>query len=204
MFWILTPKKTQTLARFEAPDPWNGGRLTRFTLDRCFDGGPVPDYSAFDDDSIPHRYAIKSANGDGHRALPDSLAGLWREKKVHAEQLPSLLHRMEPTLRRSDYFRLMTMNRLQRGIRLYGMKYGAALVGAISALIGLALCLVPPPDRDPVTGVAMLLVAVPVFIVPGRFVHRWQTRRSEQAAWALRELARPDALALGRATSPAH
>lgn len=189
MYWIYTPRKTENLASFEAPDPWHAGQPTSFTLDRCFDGRYVPDYSAFDDQSIPHRYAVKSALDGEHRALPDSLAGLWLEKRVAADRLPALLNALEPELQRSDYFRLMTLNRLQRGIRIYGMTVGGAIVGAIVALGGVSF-LVSPSMGLRVAGGVMLAAGVLLLVLPGRVVRGWKRRRAQQTVRVLEELAR--------------
>jgi hypothetical protein len=133
--WIYTPKKVQNLAHFTAADPWHGDQPTSFDLDRCFDGGFVPDYAAFEDESLPQKFAIRSELEREHRVLPDSLVALWRGGKVPVERLPALLKGLEPNLKRSDYIRLLSMNRLQRGIRTYA----APSFGVFVLLIGTAL-----------------------------------------------------------------
>lgn len=179
MYWIYTPKKTQTLARFETTDPWNGDQRTSFQLDRCFAGGFVPDYAAFDEQSIPHRYALKSALDREHRALPDSLAALWRDGRVAPENLPRLLGDLQPELERSDFFRLMTMNRLQRGIRTYAF----LVLGVVVSLLGLGSMLMSPPE--PAAGVVLIGAGVLFMVFPIRFVRGWQARRTQQMKWAL-------------------
>jgi len=98
MIWVFTPRKPKRVANCAALDPWNEGKKTDFSLDKCFDGGIVPAYAAMDEDSIPHRFALRSREEKQHRALPDSLAALWLKDHIKAEQLPALLHQLEPKL----------------------------------------------------------------------------------------------------------
>lgn len=176
--WIYTPKKVQQLAQFTAADPWNGGQRVQFHLDRCFSRGFVPDYSAYDDESLPSKFAIRSELDKAHRVLPDSLASLWRSGKVTPERLPALLRGLEPNLKRSDFIRLLSMNKMQRGIRTYaGPSFGGFLL-----VLGMALLL----DKElAATGAGMIAVGVLLAAVTVRIMRRLNARRKEQTDWAL-------------------
>src|SRR5262245_21861867 len=172
--WMYTPKKVQNLAHFTAADPWNGNQQTSFELDRCFDGGFVPDYAAFDDESLPQKYAIRSGLEQEHRVLPDSLASLWRSGKVPAERLPALLRGLEPNLTKSDYIRLLTMNRMQRGIRTYA----PPVFGGFLTLMGLPLLAI-----EWEVGVVMVAIGVGLTVFAVKTVRRLNARRQQQSDW---------------------
>jgi hypothetical protein len=174
--WIYTPKKVQNLARFTAPDPWHDNQPTSFDLDRCFDGGFVPDYAAFEDESLPQKYALRSALEREHRVLPDSLASLWRGGKIPPDRLPMLLKGLEPNLTRSDYVRLLSMNRMQRSIRTYA----PPSLGVFLLLIGIALLFVEVETGAVMMAIGALLIAIPV-----RIMRRLNARRRQQTDWAL-------------------
>src|SRR5437879_10134517 len=110
--WIYTPRRVENLAHFNAADPWNGNQQTPFDLDRVFIRSIVPDRTNLEDESKPHKYAIRSALEQHHRTLPDSLVSLWRDGRIPVEHLPPLLKGLEPNLKRSDYIKLLRMTRL--------------------------------------------------------------------------------------------
>src|SRR5690242_13761122 len=103
MFWVYQPKSFQNLARFTAPDPWNGSRPAVFELERCFSRSVLP--NTYEQEARPHKYAIRSGIDRQCRILPDSLTALWKDRRIDAERLPALLKSMEPDLIRSDYVR---------------------------------------------------------------------------------------------------
>ena len=181
MIWLYTPKKVVHLTQFAAPDPWNQGVTTAFDLDKCFDGGFAPSYAAFEEDSLPHRYALRSHLDQQHRALPDSLAGLWRKQIVPPEQLPSLLHQLAPSLQRSDYIRLSTMNPMQRGIRTWA----APFFGVFLLLLGL----IELKANEPSLGGVMIILGLLAIALPLFIISKLNGRRHQQASWALAQYA---------------
>jgi hypothetical protein len=174
--WLYTPKKVQNLVHFTAPDPWHGNQQTAFDLDRCFDGGFVPDYAAFEDESLPQKYALRSELEREHHVLPDSLASLWRSGKIPAERLPALLKGLEPSLVKSDYIRLLTMNRMQRGIRTYA----APIFGGFLALMGLPMLAI-----EWEVGVVIVGLGVGLTVFAVKLVRKLNARRKQQSDWAL-------------------
>ncbi|MGH2360562.1 MAG: hypothetical protein ACRDGM_08480 [bacterium] len=174
---IYNPSRIQKLAQFSAADPWNDNRPTTFVLDRCFDGGYVQDYTVLEDESLPQKYAIKSELEPDHRVLPDSLAWLWRSGKIPTERLPALLKGLEPNLGRSDFIGLLTMNRVQRGVRTYAPQ----VLGVFVFLLGAALLLVP----DLATSVVMMAIGILVIALTRGIVGRLNARRKRQMDWAL-------------------
>lgn len=174
--WIYTPRRVENLAHFSAADPWNGNQQTAFDLDRVFIAGLVPDRTNLDDVSKPHKYAIRSALEQHHRALPDSLVSLWRDGKVPVERLPALLKGLEPNLKRSDYIKLLSMTRLQRIIR----RYAPPVLGLIIALLGLAVTV-----EDAGTGIVMAAIGVLIVVASEAITRRLHARRKQQMEWAI-------------------
>ncbi|MBC8164953.1 MAG: hypothetical protein H7Y20_03650 [Bryobacteraceae bacterium] len=181
MIWLYTPKKVVHLTHFVAADPWNEGKQATFDLDKCFDGGFVPAHAAFDDESIPHRFAIRSRDEKQHRALPDSLAALWRKESVPADQLPALLRQLEPSLERSDYIRLSTMNPLQRSIRTWGGPF----FGVFLILLGVSQL----NANETTTGGVMVALGLLAIGLPLFIISKLSGRRKQQASWALSQVA---------------
>lgn len=179
MLWMLTPEKKRNLARFSAPNPWAGGATANWSFDKCFDGGPAPAYAALDsnEDSLPHRFALRAEGEKEYRALPDSLAALWLKGSLPSESLPALLHSLEPRLIRSDYIRLSTMNPIQRGIRTW-----AAPVFGVFLLV-LAISMFTSGESS--TGLVMLLIAALAIGAPLALFSKFNARRREQQEWAL-------------------
>lgn len=177
MLWLYTPKKVIQLASFTAPDPWNENKSSTFRLDQCFDGGVVPAYAALEETSIPHRFAIRSQAEKQHRVLPDSLAAIWKSNKLPAEALPARLKDLEPTLKRSDYFRLATMNPMQRAIRIWA----APVFGVFLIVLGVALF----NSGSGTEGAILLLAGLLAIAIPLAIFAQLNRRRKEPTEWAL-------------------
>jgi len=181
MKW-LAPTKVQSIARFIACDPWHADQKTPFFLDRCFDRtldrGFVPGY-VLEDESRASRFAIRSDLGRDYRFLPDSLTDLYRRGKVPAERLPALLKGLEPDLKRSDYFRLWSLNQFQRNILTYSLPF----VGAVHALLGSVLLL----DGGDWVNVFQIVLGVTLAAVSLKIAGGLNARRKRQTDWALRQ-----------------
>jgi hypothetical protein len=176
--WIYTPRRVQNLERFRAADPWNGNQEIMFSLDRVFIRSLVPDRTNLEEESKPHKYALRSELDRHHRTLPDSLASLWRDGKVAAARLPALLNGLEPNLRRSDYIKLLSMTRLQRAIRTYA----PPVLGALVVLVGLALWF-----DDPSSGAVMMAIGILIAVLATTTIRRLNARRKQQIEWALNQ-----------------
>ncbi len=101
-----------------------------------------------------------------------------------------LLKGLELDLKRSDYFRVMTLNRMQRAIRTGGIKFLGWMLGGFLMLGGFVLRFMPPPDRQIVPGSVMIVVGPLLVMIPIRIVRGWQARRKQQIEWALGQGAR--------------
>src|ERR1700744_1154712 len=197
--WIwYTPssllRQTPMLARregtFSAGDPWNGGRQAQFTIEvhrmaqkaaaqaiarnrKLLQGGNKVLLGA-------DLFSIRSSiDGRSHR-LPESLAELLREKRVAANALPRLLHELEPSLRKSDYWPLLH----SRMLEWFGGCFG---LGSFAFLAWIAL-IIPRDAID--TGNMVILVSsmtVTFAIFPATLVlaRHWRNRRRTQVATIL-------------------
>jgi hypothetical protein len=176
MLWTYRPKSVQELTHFRAADPWNEDRPAAFHLLRCFSSAVLPLAVAYEDESRPQRLAILSELDEEFRFLPDALTALWKNGRIPAERLPALLKQLEPGLIRSDFFRLLALNGMQRGVRTWA----APCVGLIWVLAGS----VAMTDSILFGGT---LAALGVIIAVGSFtlVRKWTRRRQHQVSWAL-------------------
>jgi hypothetical protein len=104
----LIPRRIRTAGSFEAPDPWNGGRVAPFRLEvyKLFPGH-VTDPRDFRDGTM-HTWGAKAMYGirseiDGvERLLPTFLGEAWAAGKVTPERLPGLLASI-PDLTQKDF-----------------------------------------------------------------------------------------------------
>jgi hypothetical protein len=109
---------------FMAADPWNGGQSSQFTVEfyKTVPKGMGREYGA----RMAKLHGVdlfnirSSAGGPSHR-LPDSLTDLWRSKRVATEALPRLLHELQPSLRKYDYYRILHHRRFEWGGALYAL-----------------------------------------------------------------------------------
>jgi hypothetical protein len=118
----LRPVKVRTLREFTAADPWsdrNAARwsisLFRFVMEDYAVGAawkemdPTRPRAADDDPGLDGRTLRRDevigleTRDDRPRLLPRMLTRRWLEGEVRDEVLPSLLHRLEPRLRRVDF-----------------------------------------------------------------------------------------------------
>lgn len=96
------PVRLRTLARFLASDPWSGHHLTEYTVDD-FVMMPLGSKRALHSKWSLHATGIQWQNDARFRLLPESLVDLWKTGKVPAEELPCLLHSLEPALIETDF-----------------------------------------------------------------------------------------------------
>jgi hypothetical protein len=133
MFWfpaylilrdLPKPIPVGTGESFTAPDPWNGGKPTQFSVEfyKIVPNGWSRQYAVrmakLHGVDLFH---IRSSPGGLSRRLPDSLSDLWRSKQVATEALPRLLYELEPSLRKYDYFRILHHRRFEWGGALYAL-----------------------------------------------------------------------------------
>jgi hypothetical protein len=178
MSWTYVFKRTETVGRFDAEDPWNGSRATTFTL-HARTGGFMPMHAAAER-SVPPRYTMTSEIDGRRRQLPDVLVKLWKEGRVAAERLPWLLHTLEPDLRRLDYLHHLTLSRFQRGFRTWlGPVVGLLIVAATGAV-----AVAEPAGAWEVCGFGLSAAAL-IGILPWLFARRLDRRREQQMGWVL-------------------
>lgn len=110
------PVYARTVEEFSAPDPWNGDRPARWTLDvfRMVNsktekyylqmGERMPQQSQGGRLGMLEVLGVRNAAEGRPRTLPRGLAMLWQEQRVATEDLPRLMAKMERQLLTSDYF----------------------------------------------------------------------------------------------------
>ena len=108
----LIPYRLRTLAAFAAPDPWRGSHPEEWTLETCMllpphrappYGGrprPAPPPGALRSGEV---LAVRSETDGRRHVLPQSLQQLWLGKRLANEDLPWLVHEIEPMTNRLDY-----------------------------------------------------------------------------------------------------
>ena len=110
------PALVRTGERFSVADPWNGGQQTQFVIEvykmapKGWDSATVNRNMKLLGDDLCN---IRSSADGKSRRLPESLVELWHTKRVATEALPHLLHRLQPSLRRSDYSPILHHRRFE-------------------------------------------------------------------------------------------
>jgi hypothetical protein len=181
----------RTEGRFVAPDPWNGGRSTEWSIEGYLH---VPDHwqglpaSAMKKKSAS--YAIRSEIDGVERFLPDSLGHLVRTSAVPPAALPELLRELEPECKEVDYKPMLRMN-IRRNIRIYT---GVAIVCLIWWYILHTTAAVPPPigDRGPLWRMLLLttgLTGLVCTVLVGPLAMSRLKRRERQMEWATQRAA---------------
>jgi hypothetical protein len=142
----MVPRQLGTVERFEARDPWNGGRGTGFSVEAWH---RVPQFAADRQDGqdegtaqpsgAAQMYAIRSDIDGVERFLPTFLSTLYGEGAVPGPRLPAILRHLEPLLKESD-FRLVP-GRLDARVAL-----GSLVVAMLASLVGI---LGGPPRLEP-------------------------------------------------------
>jgi hypothetical protein len=187
----LKPVRVRTEGHFEAADPWNGGRMTEWSVEGYHH---VPEHwqglpqSAMKKPSAS--YGIRSEIDGVERMLPDSLGHLVRTSAVPLAALPALLVEIAPELKTVDYKPMLRMN-VRRNMRIF-------LAFSVACMLGwLVLHFTatnPPPigDRGPfyrmvlltfgLTGSVMTLLVGPLALARVR-------RRERQMEWAVGRIA---------------
>ena len=104
---------------FVAADPWNGGKSSQFTIE--YYKIVRPDWGRAYGARLAKRhgadlYNIRSSAGGPSHRLPESLTELWRSKHVATEAIPELLHDLQPSLRKYDYYRFLHQRLFEWGV----------------------------------------------------------------------------------------
>jgi len=125
----------------------------------------------------PSRSPTPSAGGPSHR-LPDSLTDLWRSKRAATEALPRLLHELQPSLRKYDYYRILHHRRFEWGGALY-----ALFVFAIMILFLISFPNEAAGERLGTLSIGLLALAILFlsFLLPRRLRNRCR----KQMGWIL-------------------
>jgi hypothetical protein len=172
----LVPRRVRTEARFQAPDPWNGGAPAEFSIETYY---YVPEHVR--EVSCPWRWGSTPLHGlrsgiDGvERFLPDALSHLWKVGKVAAEALPGLLREIEPDLAQTDFQPMLGAPMDQR--------VAVALTLLLVAMVGLLLSW-PRGGAKEIPWLAGLCGAVVaggilgvLYMLPSYFARRGRRRR---------------------------
>ena len=189
---ILRPLFLQTLASFEASDPWEGNRPASFCLeDYVLIAAALGPVKPLAPDSLrvkmmEHRFAVRSQPGGQPHFLPESLLNLYRSKQIPLQELPRILAGLEPGLRKPhDYYESSRAWTTLWGNRLLGV---LALAGLLYWLVQILLEDASQRNSDLRSwGLLVCLwvaVCVPIELVYGRRARR----RAEQKRWALEQI----------------
>jgi hypothetical protein len=102
-------RRVRTAERFEAPDPWNGGQNSPFSVEvyRMFPER-VQDPRDWREGTLATmgsavRYGIRSEADGVERMLPTFLGQLYARGQVPADKLPGALHGLEGEIGNRDY-----------------------------------------------------------------------------------------------------
>jgi hypothetical protein len=191
-----TPVLARTEGSFSAGDPWNDGRQAQFAIEVHKMAQKAAAEAIARNNKLLQAnnklllgadlFSIRSSiDGRSHR-LPESLSELLRTGRVASNALPRLLHELEPSLRKSDYWPLLHSRRLE----WFGGCFG---LGSFAFFAWIAL-IIPREALD--TGITLILaasMAVTFAIFPLTLVlaRHWRNRRRQQMAAMLASDARP-------------
>lgn len=131
----LASPETEILERVQAPNPWNNGQLTQFNICVQYKGGLVPAYAAYDKRSRLQGYLIHSASDNVYRRMPDALARLWLDGEVPSRLLPELLYLIEARPERKDVTPYLTLNSMQRMVKVVGVIALGIIIGCLGWLL---------------------------------------------------------------------
>lgn len=183
--WVIKNRPKPILVgsgeTFVAADPWNGGVVTQFTVEfyKIVPKGWNRAYGA----RMAKLHGVdlfnirSSAGGPSHR-LPDSLTDLWQSKRVATEALPRLLHMLQPSLRKYDYYRILHHRRLEWAGVLYALFLFGIMIFFLIVVPNGAVGIIFAPLTFGLLGLGILLVSL---VVPRRL----RDRCRKQMDWIL-------------------
>jgi hypothetical protein len=121
----MVPVRCETLGQFTAPNPWDGNRGDKWTVnlyelisetyapslkwkqirrEQKQTADPASRRSALQDGKLKMRQTIGFESADGRQhLLPRMLVDLWQAREVADEALPALMKQFESKLKRSDF-----------------------------------------------------------------------------------------------------
>lgn len=185
----IRPYYLRSLASFEAPDPWRGLQSAAFTLEEYVMGAAAnpplvdPEPGSLWVRLADHRYAIQAQPPGRVHFVPNFLFQLIRSKQVALEDVPRILHGLEPQLRKpSDYYDSSFS---------FVRRWGNRLIGAV-LLCGLTdWMFVNPLARKDLILLAVLTLAI---CGPIEFVYQRRAwRHAQQKRWVLEQAGRSGA-----------
>ena len=178
------PALVRTEGDFAANDPWNGGRRTQFTVEvykmvpKIWDVSAARDARLLGDDL----FSIRSGADGRSRRLPESLVELWRTGRLATEEIPRLLHALQPAFHRSSYLPILHHRRFE----VSGIIFGLLCLGMSIA------CLAVTPDDGTnartvgTVGFGVMAVALPLLFVVSARRRRSLCRREMERIMACR------------------
>jgi hypothetical protein len=189
----LKPARLRTEGKFTAPDPWNGGRSTEWSIEgyvwvparwRGVPRGMLKKPAA--------SYALRSEIDGVERFLPDSLGHLVRTGGVPPAALPRLLAEIAPELSKVDFKPMLRLN-VRRNMRIAAAVALACLAGYL-ILRATATVPVPIGDRGPFYRMVLVTVGATGMVclaLLGPLAESRLRRRERQMAWAVERAAGP-------------
>lgn len=189
MSWLAKEKgfRARTVARFEAPDPWNGQRSAEWSIEG-FVWGPKS-WTGLPKAMVKkplESYGLRSEIDGIVRALPDSLGHLVRTGAVPHAALPALLAEVGPSLQKRDFQPYLYVDVRRRLIYFFG--FGAAFLALWLFLQAIFPATPTVADRNGffrilvlaigATSVIMVAIVAPIWL-------RRLKRRDQQMDWAL-------------------
>lgn len=148
---------------FVAADPWNRGESAQFTVEyykilrrdwgRAY-GARLAKLHGVD------LYNIRSSAGGPSHRLPDSLTDLWRSKRVATEAIPQLLHELQPSLRKYDYYRILHHRRFEWAGAFYSLFLFGIMIFFLIAIPNEAVGAIFAPFSFGLLALASLFVSI--------------------------------------------
>jgi hypothetical protein len=166
---------------FVAADPWNKGESAQFTVE-CYKiirpdwgrayGARLAKVHGVD------LYKFRSSAGGPSRPLPESLTELWRSKRVATESIPQLLHDLQPSLCKYDYYRFLHHRIFEWAGAIYSLCLLGVMIFLLIAIPNEAAGAIFAPLTFGLLALASLFVSI---FIPRRFRNRCR----QQMEWIL-------------------
>lgn len=152
------PKRTRTVNRFKAPNPWRNNQDEEWSTEAYLmvNADYADQFVAPTQPSRRHKwiygeevYGIRSESDGRYHILPEALDVLRKQNRVPDEAIPRLLFEIEPQLKRRD-FRRHLANKGSVIAMLVFFLFVCALVGVLLYAAGGAQSYTPPDESQKV------------------------------------------------------